>query len=440
MLEKLSKQLKLEKIIKLLTCLFLFILPWQTIWIYKENFFGNYRNQFGTLGFYGSEILLWIIIILFMIWYWRKWNEERGKWNEGFRLSGDRIFILFVLLFVLYCFVSSFWALNFSLAWQQALRIMEMFLLFFVLYLGPLSKKEIIRWFILGSVIPIIFGLYQFIFQFTFSNKYLGLSIHPIWEAGSSVVVGSFGRLLRSYGSFSHPNIFGGYLLVVLLASFLFFKNYKNNPWLAYSFNGILLLTMFFTFSRSALIAILFLLIGFLIFSLKTKNQKIKKISIFSLVLFFVLLFSLWSIFQSRFFSGSINETNSIEERVSGFSQALDLWQGNKWLGVGISNYTINLYNFNSDSEPWLIQPVHNIGFLILTELGLVGVVLSILLIISFFVWIYPYFSKIEFFWLIYAVFCFSVLVLLDHYLFTTHVGLLLSSLFFWLILDKKTV
>jgi O-antigen ligase len=157
-------------------------------------------------------------------------------------------------------------------------------------------------------------------------------------------------------------------------------------------------------------VATLFVLIGFFYFFLENKKSKNKKISIYSLVLFFGLLFSLWPVFHSRFFSGSINETKSIEERVSGFSQAINLWQENKWLGVGISNYTINLYSFNSDLEPWSIQPVHNIGFLVLTELGLVGIILSILLISGFLVGFILISQNKAFLAYLNAVFCFSVL------------------------------
>lgn len=426
----------ISTIFNFLVKLFLFILPWQTIWIYQESFFGAYKNQFGTLGFYASEILFWIIILLFIVLYWKQ--RKFQVTNFKFQISRDRIFVFSIFLFIVYCLASAFWAFDFSVAWQQALRIMQMFLLFFILYLGPLPKKEIARWIMLGSIIPIFLGLFQFIFQFTFSNKYLGLTIHPIWEAGSSVIVGEFGRLLRAYGSFAHPNIFAGYLVIVFLASILFFGRKEKYILISYFFIGLLLSTLFFTFSRSALLSTIFLILGFLVYSFINKNKIIGKISIFSLVLFFVLLFSLGSVFQSRFFGESVNEVQSIQERVGSVEQALNIWSDNIWFGVGTGNYTFALYNLNPNFNGWLYQPVHNVGLLMLIELGLVGILLFIFLVVTFFVFLVPQLTKKDFFWLIYVIFCLIILLFFDHYLWSFCVGLLLNSLFFSLILAKK--
>jgi len=428
-------QFSITTILNFLVKLFLFILPWQTIWIYQESFFGDYKNQFGTLGFYVSEILLWLIVLLFIILYWK---QRKFSISNKFSIFRDRIFVFSVFLFIIYCLASAFWAFDFSIAWQQALRIMEMFLLFFILSFGLLSKKEIARWIILGSVIPIFLGLFQFIFQFTFSNKYLGLTIQPIWEAGSSVVVGEFGRLLRAYGSFAHPNIFAGYLVIVFLVSILFFGKKEKSTLISYFFIGLLMLTLFFTFSRAALLTIFFLILGFLIYSFINKNKIINQIAIFSLVLFFVLLFSLGSVFQSRILVESVNEIQSIQERVGSVSQALNIWSENFWFGVGAGNYIFALHNLNPNFAGWLYQPVHNVCLLMLAELGLVGILLFIFLIITFFVFLSSRLSKKDFFWLIYAIFCLIILLFLDHYLWSFYIGLLLNSLFFSLILVKK--
>lgn len=433
----LKQKFNLQFILTFLLKVFLFILPWQTIWIYQESFFGNYKNQFTTLGFYFSEILLWVIVALFMVWYYRKYRSQKLR-SKKFKLSNDRIFILFILLFLIYCFVSSFWALDFAVAWQQALRIMGMFLFFFVLYLGPVNKKEIYKWIILGSILPIFLGLYQFIFQFTFSNKYLGLSVHPIWEAGSSVVVGSFGRLLRAYGSFAHPNIFAGYLFIVLLASFLFFGKKEKTNLIYYIFFGLLMISMFFTFSRSALLAVILLIFCFLFYSVKNKSKTMGKVSVFNFILFFVLLFSLWPVFQSRLSSGSVNEIQSIEERTSGIKEAFDIWSQDKWFGVGIGNYTLALWHLDKWQPSWQYQPVHNVALLFLVELGLVGILLFILIIISFFVYYSSIVNKRSLLWFVLFLISFLVLMIFDHYLWSFYIGLLLNSLFFSLILAKK--
>ena len=63
---------KLDKLIKILLSSILFLLPWQTIYITKENFLNGEKWQSGTLGFYALEGLLWLCAILFIVWFYKK--------------------------------------------------------------------------------------------------------------------------------------------------------------------------------------------------------------------------------------------------------------------------------------------------------------------------------------------------------------------------------
>jgi len=63
---------KLEKTIKILLGFLLFLLPWQTIWIYQEKFLNGAKWEYGTLGLYATEILLWLCALLFIIWFYKQ--------------------------------------------------------------------------------------------------------------------------------------------------------------------------------------------------------------------------------------------------------------------------------------------------------------------------------------------------------------------------------
>ena len=49
------------------------------------------------------------------------------------------------------------------------------------------------------------------------------------------------------------------------------------------------------------------------------------------------------------------------------------MWRQKRLLGVGLNNFLVNLPSFMKGY--WWLQPVHNIFVLLLTEMGLVGLV-----------------------------------------------------------------
>src|SRR3989338_3887495 len=51
--------------IEYLIYFFLFIIPWQTRLILRHGVLNNGNWEYGIVGIYGTEILLWIIVLLF---------------------------------------------------------------------------------------------------------------------------------------------------------------------------------------------------------------------------------------------------------------------------------------------------------------------------------------------------------------------------------------
>src|SRR3989338_8590364 len=139
----------LTGVLKKLLGLLLFFLPWQTIWIYREQVLNGVKWEYGTLGLYGTEVLLWAAVFVFIVWYVKRGNFQFSMFNVQF--SKDRIFLLLCFVFIIYAFLSSLWAIDADVARQQALRIMEAFLLFLMLYVGPLKFKEAAAWVVGGA-------------------------------------------------------------------------------------------------------------------------------------------------------------------------------------------------------------------------------------------------------------------------------------------------
>lgn len=423
---------------------FLFFLPWQTMWITREPILNGAKWEFGALGIYASEVLLWVVVILFMAWFLKERYKIQGT-RYKFRFSKDRIFLLLVLSLISYLLLSIIWAGDKSIALQHSLHILEAFLLFFILWVGPLSFASSARWFIGGAVVQSILGIWQFATQSTFASKWLGLVYHPVAQAGTSVVEGiATGRWLRAYGAFPHPNVLGGYLVIALLLGLLVYTRQTHMNKLSritlrpaqgklYHVSHIILLTaLFFTFSRSAWIAAIIVLLSYCFIVLKNKKftRLLARQIIYHLSFIIILSAIFFPLVKTRFVGESIYEIKSTTERMNGYREAWQLFKQHPWRGVGAGNYTVALQTLNPNQPGFAYQPVHNVGALMLVELGVVGLVLLLCVIVSFITY---HISRITYQkmankWYVLCGMCYVVLALFDHYLLSLYVGLMLSA------------
>lgn len=410
----------LEKITKFLLGSLLFLLPWQTIWIVQENFLNSTKWQYGTIGFYATEIILWTSAVFFILWFWQK--KKNAGAAADFHLTRDRLFLSFCIIFVAYSLLSSIWATNQDIAIEASRHVMEAVILFIIMFVGPLNFKEAILSLSSGAVLQSFLGLYQFFTQSTFDFKWLGIVAHPAWEAGSSIVANAeIGRWVRAYGAFSHPNILGGYLAICLaLLIFLSLKIHKITLIYWFKFT-VLFAALFFTFSRSAWIAFgvfLFILFagGFIV-----KNRRVMSMSVYFFIIITILSAIYWPIVNTRLFAASANEISSTVERISGLAEAWSLFQQHPILGVGAGNYTAAAYTLNPNLPGWEYQPVHNVFMLILTELGIVGVLILFCVITSYINSLRT--AIMPRFYILLGMF--TILAMFDHYLYSSYTGLI---------------
>jgi hypothetical protein len=411
----------LEKTIQYSSYFFLSLIPWQTIFILEEQFINGAKWEYGTLGIYITEIIGWLAVLLFMVWYVLKLRYKFQISNFKFRMSRDRIFVLSLLIFIGYSLIITLFAGDQPIAFQHAQRILLSSLLFLLIYIGPVKGKHALWAFILGSLFVSVFGIWQFLAQSTFSSTLFGLSQYIVYEPGASIIASeSIGRWLRAYGSFSHPNVFGGYLVLSMLSSLLLFRN--SIRWERVALHGIIVLqtaALFFTFSRSAWMAMFLSLIVLL--SLFRNNLKNVRPIISIAVLFIIFTTIYFPLVQTRFAGASSHEVVSITERTAGYGQAFELFRANMWFGVGGENYTYALVQSRFDMPGWWYQPVHSVLMLFVVEYGLVGVLLFIFVIVSFF----RYQMTNNKYHLL-VVICYLPFVLFDHYLWSSYVGLIL--------------
>lgn len=429
------KSTRLEKIFSFFLSSFLFLLPWQTVWILHEQFLNGSKWQYGTIGCYATEILLWGAIVSFIVWFIKVRNIFGSEKKEKFHSTKDRLFIFSILLFITYSLLSTFWATVPLIALGHSLFILEAFLLFIIILFGPIKWEPVVKWLVAGAVLQSVLGLWQFFTQSTVGFKWLGLVEHPVMEPGTSVLVGEeIGRVLRAYGGFSHPNVFGGYLVFSLVLTTLLLWVTKRRGLAVYIALGIQLVALFFTFSRSAWIDGLVWFVGILIYWFFYKNKSsinlkyIPRICLFVFCLGLMCSFFSWNLVANRFAHTSAHEIRSTEERISGITESLQIWKSAPLLGVGSGNYTAAAYALNPQKEGYEYQPVHNLPLLILTELGIIGIfLLGIVITLWFFVlFSLPLVHKRDS-----LIFCalvavvYSTLSLFDHYLYSSYSGLI---------------
>lgn len=421
----------MKKYIQFLVSALVFFLPWQTIYITREQFLQDVKFQYGTLGFYATEILLWVCVFFFM---WRIYqNKKHAPQQILFSWTKDRLFLFAILLFCLFSFGSIVWSLDAPLALQQSLRILEAMLLFIILVFGSVDFSKVTKWFIAGGVVQSVLGIYQFLSQSTFSYKWLGLVAHPVAQAGTSVIVGDgVGRVMRAYGAFAHPNILGGYLCITLVfTTFLFLKEYKKHWFYIVLYSicfSLQFMALFFTWSRSAWIATVLFFLGVCVYSIKNKIRE-SLLILCSLLLCIPVAIWYAPLLHVRVAHESAHEIRSTQERMVGYSQALSLWKGAALFGVGAGNYTTASYVMNPALPGYVYQPVHSVPLLIITEFGIIGCMLLFGIGSRFYTLVYQNSSRKY-----QGLFLSGILVVLslfDHYLYSSYVGILLVSLYF---------
>lgn len=189
--------------------------------------------------------------------------------------------------------------------------------------------------------------------------------------------------VLRPYGTFSHPNVFAGYIVISLLLflTTVLFTKEKIKKIVAFIFLVFGSLILFLTLSRVAVVVwIAFLLVGLLIrFGKRVGAFLSGLIGLLVALLFFTPFFS------GRFLD-STTYIESFDLRLILQQAAINMWTHSPIFGVGINNFLIALPSFIQGHVLFgFLQPVHNIFLLVLAETGLIGLgVFCTTLVIAF--------------------------------------------------------
>ena len=276
-----------------------------------------------------------------------KWLVVGGWWSGGWWLVFGGLIALNII---------------FSESWQVSiykwLVFFKLAVFAFYIYKNWKIIRRIIYWPILASMVwSITLGIGQMVNQGSFGGLvYLvGERMHNVDTIGITKTVLYGKEILRPYGSFGHPNVFGAY---GLFCGVLLLKIAKNNRqrWMGF---GVGVAMAVVSFSQNALMGIgAVLLMWILVEKRIDKVYKYFLIGVLTISLVALIIFGIGGV--------GLEGRKEIVERIQLIKVAYDSVVNNIFFGVGLGNFVYNR----------MLQPVHNIIILLLQELGVVFFVL----------------------------------------------------------------
>ena len=196
----------------------------------------------------------------------------------------------------------------------------------------------------------------------------------------------SLGHLFRASGTFSHPNILGGFIFCSVMASYFLLVQplYKWKKGVLLTCLLLQFFTLFIAFSRSAMIALLLASLFWCLLQLKQRgaSSSVRKV-IYAMLTCMALCTCLF--YSQLIARGGVINYNVVtkyadSERLQYMQMAWDMFQEHPLLGVGWNNFQLHIATFQGSATGHLFfSKVHNIYLLVLAETGLIGAVLFVL-------------------------------------------------------------
>jgi O-antigen ligase len=421
------REISFANIARFFFAFFLISFPFQL----KSLLFDSTLHITGALNHYGvfflhlSDLLLILALFFFGIAYYR----DEIKQVE----TGDNVMLVLLLMFVATLFVSVFFAVYKYDSFLYLLNGLPLLIAYFLIVNELLTLKKIVIFLGLGLAGQVIMAVLQFITQSSLGLRIIGEPYLNLVTKGIAKINYEGGSLLRAYGTFSHPNVLGGALVIIFWLAAMFIK---ERPWIIISFLLFSIVGLLFTFSRSAIIALIGSSLMFYAITNKKVNWRYPAV-IVSIALFVIVVFNLESIYFKRIF---IPIDNSITERIEYIDISKEIIK-TKPFGIGPGNFTQVMQDFTKEKLfPWQMQPVHNLFLLVLNEAGIVA--FSILIVLFYYLfftllnigrlWKGEARNKSLFFMAVLSTI--FIISLFDHYFWTTYQGRVLIVIYIGLL------
>ena len=427
-----------EKIL-IITFLATFTLNVRKVFLTPYSYLNGEFNEYTTSSFSWADLLMILIILIYTIKWLLRQGETLGtgevqddngsvkQYNNNSDKSSTPRFpqnvshflcsinnylcqvfkgeTILLLLFLIWTMLSVSWSVYKPIAIYRTANLLVIIAFISILAANLRDKKRLkIAFFalLLNGVFQSALGIAQFLNNGSVGLHFLGESIVSQNLPGVAKIVIAGEKHIRAYGTFPHPNVMAGFLLipVFLLVSSLLFRTRQAqgvSEKVSHEtfFSGIprkgaivslavVSLGFFLTFSRSAFLGLFFGLLALFLVNFKSKfacfkplQRRVFYIKVFLLLLLiicvsFVLLrntslFSRQSLAERNFY-GNVSRATISEHPI---------------FGIGIGQSVFSEFKNYPDLEGWQYQPVHNVYLLIFSELGAIGLILFLLFLFN---------------------------------------------------------
>lgn len=340
---------------KALLFLYILLLPTQLgkHFFFDFSYLSGVRVDYLAPTIYVTDILASLLFILNLKTIWHFLRQKK-------------ILILLLLLF-LNILVSK----SPNVSMYRYIKILELIGVVAIFKKNLLSGGAFLLSFFVGAVFELILSTAQLISKhslqgifYFFGERSLSLSTPGIAKASLNGV-----EILRSYGTFSHPNSLAGFYLVLyfyVLAN----KKFKPHPFLKNLFFVVSALLIFFSFSK---IAISVFLILNLIYFWRNFLKSACRICFVSRIIVIGVL--------ALIFLNAQTDPLTLKKRWILTQNALTIIRQNPLFGVGNGNYLIAQNQFREVFTGFLNQPVHNVFLLLIAEIGVLLVLFITILL-----------------------------------------------------------
>jgi O-antigen ligase len=356
---------------EILLVLFIFALPLQRRHVFfsvSPTLHGQFTD-FLAISLYASDLIA-ILIAIRLLWLIFTKNVIFTKQN---------CYLFLIPLFLLLNFAYSLYVSrgNTTYIYYYLIKIVEFSTIFTYFTIKRVNIKVLLFAVTATAIFQGTIGIIQFIVQKSIGLKFLGEETLARNIDGVAKIDTSFGKFIRAYGTFAHPNQLSAFLIVACattLGLFFIFHIEKKSKWanLSLAALSILILFEFSTFSRSGLIA-LFICLGIILCLIKQKQQSIK----IPLIVSVAAIAASVIIFRPFLFPRLTITDQSTGERFYYNEIGAQLIKQNPVLGVGMGNLIPKTAAAIGDyDQAWEVQPAHNYFLDIAIEFGIPGLII----------------------------------------------------------------
>ena len=365
-----------------LVLLIIALLPWQARYIKELAALGDAPWEQGTVSLFAVEALMLAALACHFLAGSAACPAKSagGGSASGGKTETPMSFQLWALILA-FALVSVFWGADTLTGLFTWLRLFDGFALAWLIWMSNLSLRRCLAAFLVGGVFAAAVGVIQFFSQTAPASTWLGMAAHDAAEAGTAVIETAGGRFLRAYGTLPHPNVFGGFMAVAMLASLALAVDteQKKRRAVFMALSGVFTIGLIVSFSRSAWMGYAAALLLIIMFGWARRRPedrpRFKKAVFIQCAVAAIMLALVWPLAATRVSAAGRLETQSFSDRRVILGQAVELFKRHYAVGTGLGNMVPAAYQeLPYEGDDYLYQPVHVVPALVAVELGFFGI------------------------------------------------------------------